>query len=573
MMSINDDLLHVSRRKLLGALSVVAAALGLAACASSPSSSTATSSSTAAQASTSGAAAVSHSSTASSTAAKAAVKPAATATPKPEVTFTLWQIGNVTFPSVLPQGATVTDLMAAQQVGLDQGLLAGAAFHNIYPNIGIKPILKGYWSGKGKQELLTDLAGGTAPDIYPAIGDDPTPYVDQKLAADLTDYVKKWPLWKSIPPALQNVATVNGKIYALPTDKARGYGIVYRKDVFAEKGIATPGGNWTIDDFTTIAQKVADPAKKLWAISMLVTPWPNWYFDEWAQPMGVPVLTLFMVPSKDGTSFSMAPAEELAKPLKFYKDLVFTWKVALSGMSQSYGTMMSDIINGQAVMNLQQTVQMGGFFSHVGVKGFIQPDQIGLLPMPVGPDGLRNYDIGSNYWCINSSLSGRKLDLAWQTLTYFLAGPAEQLAVAVTGADGGIPPGPPIYPTVAETPDVTQRVPQQWSHSSKVAVGVPIAPDPGKFGIIMPGAMGSKLQDLINPFVQEVLLQANADPMDVATKMQNSINSQLYSQPVSGLTKAKWHSYYQALGAYFQKNYPKYYAGTYTQYYKKYESF
>lgn len=563
----------VTRRVALGVLGLGAAALSLSSCGSptaGPGAAPTATSGTQASPSVSSKPAVAPSApTAAAKPTAAPAKPAPTPTPKPAVTFPLWQIGNITFPAVLPASTTVATLLDPLNVGLDEGALAGALYRTTRKDVGIKPVLKNYWSGTGQQELLTDLAGNTNPAVYPAIGDDPSPYVHQNLAADLTPFTKTWPAWDKLPASLKTIATVGGRVYALPVDKARGYGVAYRVDLFKEAGIPTPSADWTIDQFVEICRKVADPAKKVWAISMLTSQWPSWYFDEWAQSFGVP-LSLFPVPNQDGTNFAMAPVEELARVLKFYKDLVFTDKVALAGMGENYGTMMSDIVSGRTAMGVRQTVQMAPFFGHVGVPGFVQPSQIGLLPMPVGPEGLRNYDIGSNFYCIDSRLTGDALKRAWDLLTYFIGGPGEQLALMVTAAAGGIPPGPPIYEGIIEPPELSARVPAQWSQSSQIAVSVPIPPDPGRFGIS--GQHFSKVKDTIDPFVQAILVDPSADPLDQAKKMSDAVNAGLYSQPANGLNKDKWHAYYAELGKYFQKNYPKYYAGTYTTYYKRYES-
>ena len=460
--------------------------------------------------------------------------------------------------------------MSPLNASTDAGLMQAALFRTTHLKIGIKPVLKNYWAGTGMQQLLTDLAGNTAPAIFPAIGDDPTPYAQQNLVADLTPFAGKWSPWAKLPASLQNVATVDGKVYALPADKARGYGVVYRSDIFQSAGVTPPSQDWTVDDFVTICKKVADPSKKLWAISMLTSQWPSWYFDEWAQSFGVP-LSMFAVPSKDGTSFGMPPAEELARVLTFYKNLVFTDKSALAGMEEDYSTMMADIVTGRTAMGVRQTAQMGDFFAHVGTAGFIQANQVGLLPMPVGPEGLRNYDVGSNFYCIDSRFKGADLQAAWDTLTYFLGGPGEQIFLAVQAAGTGIPASLPVYEGLALPPALATRVPAQWMSATTVAVGVPIPPSPGQFGI--PDRNFSKVKDTIDPFIQAVLVNAGADPLDQAKKMADTVTATLYSQPFQGLTKDKWHAYYAALGKYYQQSYPKYYAGTYTKYYKQYESF
>lgn len=105
--------------------------------------------------------------------------------------------------------------------------------------------------GGGKAQLLMAIAGKTAPDIgeswfhilqneirqgflYPLnewIGEDKNGdgYIDDSEA--------KWAGWKEIPPLWRRVATVNGKVYAIPQANTYYMGVIFRTDMVRSAGL------------------------------------------------------------------------------------------------------------------------------------------------------------------------------------------------------------------------------------------------------------------------------------------------------------------------------------------------
>jgi len=103
----------------------------------------------------------------------------------------------------------------------------------------------------GRATFMLALAGGTAPDVYKAwfhilrhdVDEGFCHPLDEWLGEDadgdgkLSDAEAKWPGWKDVPQLWRDVATKDGKVYAVPTPGFAYYGLIYRKDLVKAAGL------------------------------------------------------------------------------------------------------------------------------------------------------------------------------------------------------------------------------------------------------------------------------------------------------------------------------------------------
>jgi multiple sugar transport system substrate-binding protein len=134
-----------------------------------------------------------------------------------------------------------------------------AAFHKEYPTITVQ--FQNVPAEQANEKLLTQVAGGTAPDTafmdMSGVTDfasrgalvDLSKYIAQSKYVDTSDYVDAWAVG----------AQYQGKWYALPFD-GETTGLFYRTDMFKAAGIDGPPATW--DEFQADVQKLTDPAKK-----------------------------------------------------------------------------------------------------------------------------------------------------------------------------------------------------------------------------------------------------------------------------------------------------------------------
>jgi multiple sugar transport system permease protein len=114
------------------------------------------------------------------------------------------------------------------------------------------------------------LAGNTAPDVYKAwfhilrhdIDEGFCHPLNEWLGEDadgdgrLSDAEAKWSGWKDVPPLWRDVATKNGKVYAVPTPGFAYYGLIYRKDLVKAAGLNPESPPRTWNDFTAWCERL-----------------------------------------------------------------------------------------------------------------------------------------------------------------------------------------------------------------------------------------------------------------------------------------------------------------------------
>ena len=122
----------------------------------------------------------------------------------------------------------------------------------------------------GRATFMLALAGGTAPDVYKAwfhilrhdVEEGFCHPLNEWLGEDadgdgrLSDDEAKWPGWKDVPPLWRDVATKDGKVYAVPTPGCAYYGLIYRKDLVRAAGLDPEAPPRTWADFAAWCERL-----------------------------------------------------------------------------------------------------------------------------------------------------------------------------------------------------------------------------------------------------------------------------------------------------------------------------
>ncbi len=127
-------------------------------------------------------------------------------------------------------------------------------------------------------KLLTQIAGGTIPDVIQVATEGLQLFADKKLAAPLDDYVKKdaatlKPFFADVHPSLVEAMMYKGSLYAMPTDFNAG-NMYLDTSLMQKAGVEFPAATWTIDDFHNLASKMTKGSTV--GFDWVVRLWGSW---------------------------------------------------------------------------------------------------------------------------------------------------------------------------------------------------------------------------------------------------------------------------------------------------------
>ncbi|MEV4203017.1 ABC transporter substrate-binding protein [Micromonospora globbae] len=194
-------------------------------------------------------------------------------------------------------GGKVTITVDCQPVGSQKDLLQNwnddvAEFQRQNPNIVVKSVSVGEQCNN-PPDFTARLAGGTVTDLFYGYMTDLQQVLDSGQAMDITEFANKEtiPTWDSVDPALKEVFTEDGKLYAVPT-KNYSMGLLYNKTLFQQAGLDpnNPPKTWP---------EVREAAKKISALGNGIAGYAEysagntggWHFTALLYSQGGQVLT------------------------------------------------------------------------------------------------------------------------------------------------------------------------------------------------------------------------------------------------------------------------------------------
>lgn len=267
-------------------------------------------------------------------------------------------------------------------------------FEAEYPNITVE--FEPVPSGRSRDKLLTEIAGGNAPDAA---------FVDagfvQELASrgalvNLDGYIAGSDVvaTEDYVEGFRNTALLDGSMYGLPFD-GETTGLFYRTDLFAEAGIEGPPVTW--EEFEQTAAALTDPSKQQYGVAIFSTE-AAYYWYPWLWQAGGDLL------SADGQDIAFDSPEGV-EAAEFYVNL-----------AQNYAPpdyLASDSWNGRVAFATGKVGMYiaGNWFAGQLLSEF--PDIEGKwasAPLPQGEAGCATTLAGDSLVILGSS---EQQDAAW----------------------------------------------------------------------------------------------------------------------------------------------------------------
>ncbi len=294
-------------------------------------------------------------------------------------------------------------------------------FRKIHPDIQVK--LERIPDNSYVDKLLTQFAGGMAPDVIFVSNENVPDFYPRHLLEPLNSYIQADPTVKlsDFYPAEVKCFTVNGDTYGIPRDVGPVCVIYYNKKAFDDAGLAYPSDNWSVDDFLrdaiALTKRDAKGGTTQWGFA------DDWALSEaWIYAFG----GRFVDDPQNPTKYMMDTPEFL-NGVRFRGDLITKYKIMPSpaNLSQQGGMGSSDLFaNGTTAMFLSGIWKTPMF--RTSIKNF----KWDVAMFPKGPKGVRSLvGGGSGYGLLSTSKHKQE---AWKLIA-FLSSPEGQARFASTG--------------------------------------------------------------------------------------------------------------------------------------------
>ena len=289
-------------------------------------------------------------------------------------------------------------------------------FMELHPNIKLEGF-RGLQAPGFTQDVgpLLAIAGGVAPDVLYVNFRISDSYIQQGFLYPLDEYVEQWAkeedLSERIYPPVWQVIKRDGHVWAIPF-QTYVMALAYRKDLFREAGLDPDRAPRNWDELYEYAEKLTIPEKGQYGMGIYAGPQASWWFIEFLWSAGGEVVTK----TEDGNWRAVFNDDAAVTALKFYQKL-----------SRGRWTRNGETYRGVAYRDtdyakLWQLGKIGIVFTYLNdeMVASVNPNLIGIAPVPAGPTGLRGNELNCAMMGINSQVKDKRVrDAAWEYIKFW----------------------------------------------------------------------------------------------------------------------------------------------------------
>jgi multiple sugar transport system substrate-binding protein len=217
---------------------------------------------------------------------------------------------------------------------------------------------------------------------------------------DLTSRVATWDQRQYLPPERFKDATVNGKIYGVPSFAFVNW-MYYRADWFKEAGLTAPK---TFDDMQTAAIKLTDPSKNRFGFGMRGAGGGEGALIEVIRSFGSPIVDDKGQPAMD--------KQKATDAVRWYTELFTKHKVVPPSVTNdSFQQIMTGFTTGQTAMLWHHTGSLIDVSTALGADS----GKFGTLTRPAGP-ATHIADVSYSY---NGMSDPKNVEADWAWLDFW----------------------------------------------------------------------------------------------------------------------------------------------------------
>ncbi len=337
------------------------------------------------------------------------------------------------------------------------------AYREAHPNVELLPFEGLVVEGVGAMDSgpLMAMAGGVAPEVLYVNFRQSETYISQGFLHPLDEYVEEWEkeedLSKLIPPQVWEVIRREGPdgkehVWSIP------YGVVvmslqYRKDLFKRAGLDPNKPPQTWDEMYDYALRITRPEDGVYGLGMYTKGSAAWNFMSFLWSAGSDAV----VQDENGEWRAAYDDEGAVTAVDYYWQLrrgrwtrcedddepcVFergASEVRCPKCGRTYTVdelkknqrLYEGVVDGDPAGSLGwQRGKIGMMFQYLRDEYIAQvnPNQVGICPVPKGPTGKRHSEINATMYGINSTITDPEVrKAAWDYIRFYASTEAKRI--------------------------------------------------------------------------------------------------------------------------------------------------
>jgi ABC-type sugar transport system permease subunit/ABC-type glycerol-3-phosphate transport system substrate-binding protein len=255
-------------------------------------------------------------------------------------------------------------------------------------------------------------------------------------------------------------------VWAVPYGGALGKVLLFRKDLFDEKDIPYPTTEWTWNDMLSAARRITNPERGIYGMYLARGKHESWYWITFLWSAGGEIMEY----DEENDQWSCVfGSREAAVALDYYIRLsAEKWTDANGKVRRGYSSKEA------GDMRLKwDRGEIGMMLAYIDEKVFatINPEVTGMVPVPLGPTGIRGGELNSRMMGLFSEIAEPAVrDAAWEYIRFYDSeeAVAEKTKIMV---EGGL--GPFVNPKYLRRfgyPEIERLCPRGWGETFEIAI-------------------------------------------------------------------------------------------------------
>ncbi len=389
-------------------------------------------------------------------------------------------------------------------------------FTEAHPNITIEAE-ETTWEADTFQALL---AGGTMPTVLSVPFTEIGALIERQQVAPIGDFLADSTVLDQLNPTVMEVVTDDaGQVWGVPT-AAYTMGLLYNRALFEQAGLDPDAPPTTWEEVAQAARAITDATDAQGFATMTLDNTGGWILTTTSYAFGS------TMESDDGATATIDnPAA--AEVLELYRQLRWDEDVMGSNFLLNYDDAVNAFASGQVGMFVQGADNYSNMVTNRGMA----PEDFGVAPLPQAEGGIGTLG-GGSVSVVNPRATAEEIAAAmtWIEFNNFRKFTDQDVAVAdaTAAAADGVAVGAPGLPVVNAELDEQYlgwiadqiNVPREnYELYLSTVEELPLIPEPS--------VKAQELYATLDPVVQEVLTNENADIAQLLADAQSTMQSTL----------------------------------------------